>query len=487
MRPTFTPELGSPRLAATAAAVLLGALAAAGPAQAVPAVTGEFALTDAPKQMTLGPDGNVWVTTGGTNDLAKITPDGTVTEYNPVDVTNPIGIAAGPDGKLYVTQSGGVSRFTPADPVGTAENFGIAAISDPRGITAGPDGAMWAASGDKLVRIPTAAPATATNQTITGMGARGITRGGDGNLWIADFGGSRLVQATTAGATTFYALPSAPQEVGAGPGTQMLAAVPSNTVSRVSPGGTALDTTMTGSDPFGITLGNDGAYWVARFATNDVARVASDGTFTALAGISPASGPRYITRGAGDTIWVGLETTKKVARISGVEAPPVVTPPVTPTPTPPSTTTTTPPGTTPAGDLVKPVLDKVSITSTITRGRRLPGLTTSTKGSQLRLTLSEAATLRVTFQKATAGRKVGTTCARRTRANARRKPCVRYVAVPGSFSVRAAAGSARIRFEGRLTAKKALSVGRYRAVITATDAAGNSTVVRRATFSLLSS
>ena len=147
-------------LIALGATVLAVPLVAA-PASADPVVDGQFQVTGVGtnNQITVGPDSNIWLTldSGVTNDLAKITPDGVVTEYDPAAITDPTGITAGPDGNLWVTQSGGVAKFSPADPA-SAVATPIAAITDARAITAGPDGNLWTGSDTKLVKIPRPTP-----------------------------------------------------------------------------------------------------------------------------------------------------------------------------------------------------------------------------------------------------------------------------------------------------------------------------------------
>jgi streptogramin lyase len=308
---------------AACALVACAALVGASGARGAPAVNGIYDLPGQPKYLTVGPDGNIWVTLSGSaggEDVAKVTPEGVVTPYDDPEFNNPIGIAS--DGTdLWVTQAAEVVKFSPADPTNAAPTA-IAEISDPRGITRGPDGNMWAASGDKLIRIPPANPATYQDFTITGMGARGISADSD-SLWIADFGGSRIVDATTAGSPTFYPVTDPPQEVGAAAGVAQVAyASPSNEVGRITPGGAAMPTPAPGADPFGVAYGADAAWWFAQFATNDLGRLTADGTYTTLGGLPAASGPRYIAAGPNNTLWVGLETAEKVARVTGVDPPP---------------------------------------------------------------------------------------------------------------------------------------------------------------------
>lgn len=57
--------------------------------------------------------------------------------------------------------------------------------------------------------------------------------------------------------------------------------------------------------------------------------------------------------------------------------------------------------------------------------------------------------------------------------------------VRGSFAVDARAGANRVRFAGRLTARRRLAPGDYRINATPVDAVGNAGAARRATFTVL--
>jgi streptogramin lyase len=446
-------------------------VAIADAATAAPVVNGEFPVSETPHQLTMGPDANIWVTLD--TKIARITPAGVVTEFDPANVGSPIGITTGPDGNLWVTQNTEVAMIPPANPAG-ATKFSVGDISSPQGITTGPDGNLWTASADKLIKIPVAAPATYSFFTVL-TGARGIARGGDGRLWVADFGGGRIARVTTSGSASYFNVGGGPQGVAAGPGTQVAYTNPSNEVGRITPGGSPLKTTVTGTDPFGVTLGPDGAYWIALFATNRVARLTSSGGLTTLSGLSAGSGPRYITAGPGNTLWVSLETAKKVARISGV----------------------TPPAKPPSGgggggggagtDVTDPRISALRLSPrTFRLGSGFPELLAAVRtGTVIRFKLSEAARVTARFKRRTIGRRVGKRCRRKTRRNARSKKCVRYVRVRGSFSVDGRTGKNRVGFQGRITGKHKLRPGRYRLLLRARDAAGNRSKVSRARFRLL--
>lgn len=474
------------------AATLAAALAAAGPAHAAPAVAGEFALPGdgTPKYLTQGPDGNIWVPIQGASngdDIAKITPDGTVTGYNVANLQDASGITS--DGTyLWVTRNGDVARFLPSDPT-AAQAFSATGVES-KAITLGSDGNLWTGGTDKVVKIKPS-DGTSTQVPVAGMGIpEGIASGGDGALYLASFGTQRVTRVTTAGASSFVSVDTdnlnGARQVAAGPGNQIAFTAPAAKPRDMGfiTGGADLGPTsvtggavMTGKDPEGIVYANDNAYWIARFAGNDVARVTADGAFTTLP-LSANSGPRRIAKGANDTLWVGLETAKKVARITGVSAP-------APQTTPPPTSTTPPVTSTPTAE-PKTAITKLGARSSIRRTSLLPKLVRA--GGQFTFSVSKPATVRFTFAKAATGRKVGRSCVKLTRKNAKKPRCRYFTPVRGTFSVKAnAAGEYRVRFGGRVTAKRSLAPGVYRVTARATGTDGTVAKAMTATFALKTS
>lgn len=479
----FAPTRRSVPRAALLAGMLL--LAVPAPALAAPALDGTFGVSDKPGKLAVGADGNAWVVVA--DKLARITPAGVVTEFNPANMGNPVGITAGPDGNLWLTEAGGVVKADPANPDG-ATKTAIVDIVDPRGITAGPDGNLWTGSGDKLIRIPPAAPNTATSFPVL-TGARGITSSG-GLLWVADFGGQRIVSATTAGAATPYATGGGPQEVGAGPNGQIAYANPGaipHEIGTLSAGGTPTKIERPLADPFGIAFGADGAYWIAEFAAHRLARLTPEGAVTTFDGLPANSGPREIVAGPSNTLWVSLENVNKVARISGVEPPAPPSTPTTTAPTTPTTSTPTPTDAGPAADATAPVISDLRISPRAFRlgTGGIRAAAAPKRAATIRLTLSEPARVRFTVERLLAGRRVGGRCVAPTRAKRARRACTRAVRRGPGAEVPGRAGANTYRFSGRTTATARLAPGRHRLVATATDAAGNRSRSARAGFTIL--
>jgi len=107
------------------------------------------------------------------------------------------------------------------------------------------------------------------------------------------------------------------------------------------------------------------------------------------------------------------------------------------------------------------------------------GASIVTRGSsRVAFTLSERATVRFEVERAQAGRRAGGRCVASSRSNRRAARCTRYVRLRGSFGFNAKSGRNAIRFSGRLRGRK-LTAGQHRLRAVATDAARNTSSLRR--------
>ena len=147
----------------------------------------------------------------------------------------------------------------------------------------------------------------------------------------------------------------------------------------------------------------------------------------------------------------------------------VPTPTVTAAPGPVPTPTVTP---APAADTTAPAVSAYKLSASVFRALSSGASIAAVKrGTTVRYRLSEIARVPFVVQAKSSGRKVGRRCAKPTRANRRRKACVRYVKA-GGFTHAGVAGENRFRFSGRVK-RRALKPGKYRLVAVAVDAAGN--------------
>ena len=194
-------------------------------------------------------------------------------------------------------------------------------------------------------------------------------------------------------------------------------------------------------------FGQDGAYWAPRFPKDSVGRLTPDGGYTTPISLPAGSGPRRIAAGAGNTLWVTLELSKQIARISGVDPAPVTADPIG--------------GLAPPRDTVKPRLAKLKI---------------NVAKRRFSVRLSEAASLRVTIEKRARGKRKGKKCLAPKKGRSGKK-CVRYVKVR-SFRKAGKAG------DNTVSMGKKLAPARYRLSLAAVDTAGNRSATAKKGFTV---
>ena len=127
-----------------------------------------------------GPDGNLWFTESNGGKIGRITPAGAVTEFSLP--------TAGPDGALWFTEQT-VKRVGRITTAGAVTEFTLMVAGTPQYVTAGPDGSLWFTEApnriarvspsdpNNIVEYPTLLPAT----TLAGL-----TSGPDGNIWFTE-------------------------------------------------------------------------------------------------------------------------------------------------------------------------------------------------------------------------------------------------------------------------------------------------------------
>jgi hypothetical protein len=151
-------------------------------------------------------------------------------------------------------------------------------------------------------------------------------------------------------------------------------------------------------------------------------------------------------------------------------------PPPLPAPPPP-----------PTPDTEAPSISGVSMSRRrfrVGRGRTALTARRTPRGTSFRFRLSEQATVSIAIQRARPGRAVGRRCRRPSRRLRHRKRCTRYVGAGAIVRRDLAAGGRRVGFSGRI-GRRALRAGGHRAVISATDAAGNRSRSRKPRFTIV--
>jgi streptogramin lyase len=222
--------------------------------------------------MVLGPDGNVWISGATANEIAKVTANGTITQFPLTDGgQTPMGLNVGPDGNFWFLEvnSGVVARMTPS---GTITDYtipvGPVGFTQPSVMTVGKDGNLWFVdqAQDELFRVTLQGAMTGFPMPPNAFG-QGIVTGPDGNLWVTDGGDTAVLVFSTAGALLAqYPLPA-------------------------------------NASPYGICVGPDGNLWIAEYGINAVGRMTPTGTFSSYPVPTGFSAPYQVYSGPDGYVW----------------------------------------------------------------------------------------------------------------------------------------------------------------------------------------
>jgi len=272
-----------------------------------------------PNGITLGPDGAVWFTEsssiGGLSKIGRITETGDVTEYSLATCCAPEQITTGSDGALWFTKSysNQVARITTAGMI--TEYLVPSAGSYPVGIASGPDGALWFTEllGNRVGRITTSGVITEYSLPFANSGPNFISVGPDGAMWFTESFGNRIGRITTAGAITEYPMNAGGYPIGitSGPdGRVWFVDYIGNSIGAITTtGGVITEYPVNPPQPpgalnlAGITAGPDGALWFTELDANKVGRITTSGGITEYLVPTQNSLPSGITSGPGDALW----------------------------------------------------------------------------------------------------------------------------------------------------------------------------------------
>ncbi len=265
-----------------------------------------------------GPDGNVWFTeSAGTGGIGRSTTSGTITEFT-TGISGPAEeITSGPDGNLWFTvaKAEKIGRVTPT---GTITEYPLAKGSQPAGITTGSDGNLWftVPSGPGAIgRITTEGAVTLFTIGLTpNAKPTGIAAGPDGNLWFTEAANpGRIGRITTTGTISEYSggltANGQPQSIATGPDGNLWFTEKADPgrIGRITPSGMITEYSAgltTNSQPEGITAASDGNLYFTEFKNpGRIGKITPAGSISELATPTINSQPAEITTGPDGNLW----------------------------------------------------------------------------------------------------------------------------------------------------------------------------------------
>jgi streptogramin lyase len=276
-----------------------------------------------PAGIAVGPDGNLWFTESFTNQIGRITPAGVVTEFPvPAPNGNPDQITAGPDGNLWFTELNSLEIYQ-ITPAGVVTGFPIYSTSSAVGITAGPDKNLWFTdtNTNSIGRITTGGITTEFPIPTASSYPLAITAGPDGNLWFTENDANKIGRITTAGVVTEFSIPTAnssPEGITAGSdGNLWFTENDTNKIGRITTAGVVTEFSIptANSGPGGITAGPFGNLWFTEGGANQIGRINGLGVVTEFPVPTASSGPDGITTGPDGNFWFTEITGNQIGRL----------------------------------------------------------------------------------------------------------------------------------------------------------------------------
>jgi virginiamycin B lyase len=290
----------------------------------------EFVPASANSDMTSiaqGPDGNLWVTQRGAHKIAKVTLDGSISEYDTPTRGGPYDIASGSSQDLWFTylDANKVGRTTIGGSV-TDYNLPVFDVAiRPSGISVGADGNMWIAeqNAHAISRIRATGDATRFSTPAVASAPRYIAMGHDGSLWFTESLANKIGRITTAGVITEFTLPTENAGIGdiaRGPdGAMWFIEEQSRKIGRITMDGVITEFAVANTDVMTgahITAGPDGNVWFTYGTSARLGQITASGTVTEYNTLSINGTTRGIATGSDGNIWYTDSAANKVGRLT---------------------------------------------------------------------------------------------------------------------------------------------------------------------------
>ncbi len=145
-----------------------------------------FPVGATPKEMAVGPDGNMWVVLEGTNKIAKVPTTGAITEFSLPAGTIPGDITAGPGNSMWFT-NGAAKKIGKITMAGAVTEYALPAEPNvtPEHIAKGPDGNVWFTAQHYVGKVT---PTGEISEYLTSVFSPSvdIASGADGNMWFTN-------------------------------------------------------------------------------------------------------------------------------------------------------------------------------------------------------------------------------------------------------------------------------------------------------------
>lgn len=226
---------------------------------------------DVADAIVAGRDGNIWIAEDANSvaRIGRITPSGNLTEYLLPPDSNPIALAAGPDGIAFVGHPTATLGFITYK--GTVSAIDFKTQIDIKSIAYDSSGSLWYAGCDGVGRL--ARSHAVRDYLVEGRcsGQAGVSVSSDGLAWFS--AGGHIGYVGASGTMRLFKPLYTPTSMTAAPdGNLWFVNRQANLIRRITPQGTVSTFPTTfGDSPGDIAVGPDGNLWVC--GTSKIVRI----------------------------------------------------------------------------------------------------------------------------------------------------------------------------------------------------------------------
>ena len=234
----------------------------------------------------------------------------------------PIGAVAGADGNLWVAESAAdeLVAFMPNGVVAKT----IPVAGSPYAVTSDANGNLWATLDGPtpaLVEYSTGGDQRASYLLTAGADPQGITVGPGNSIWFAQYGADDIA-GLVSGKLVYYTVGKAtrPEDVAVGSdGNLWVTNSATNQIARIGTNGLGLTTFTLPTKlatPWAITAGPDGNLWFTESTAGQIGRITTGGVITEFALGSSTAAPKGIVTGPDGNLWFTESGANLLGRLS---------------------------------------------------------------------------------------------------------------------------------------------------------------------------
>lgn len=296
-----------------------------------PSTTGRVVEFDIPDkagsthEITVSPDGHMWVTQQKQDRLMRITLAGEMTFHDLPNGSGPHGIGFDAMGRLWITLefANEIAQIGPNG--GIVSRHPIPTINaGPHGLAVAKDGTVWwtGKEGGVVGRLH---PDSGTMDVypLADPGAKPIyiSQGPDGDMWVTELEASSIGRVTQSGDVTSFPLPTPnarPIAVFPGPdGNLWFTEERGNAYGTITTDGTIVEypTNVANGELAAGAFDKMGNLWIQFFQPDIIQRIARDGKVTTYPLKTLGAGQHRITPGPGGNMWFTELAADKVGYV----------------------------------------------------------------------------------------------------------------------------------------------------------------------------